>query len=258
MSLLAQMDQVLFRYVGYPYMRVTRDDSSFERIYYLLRFLRQQNTKVRLLDAGCSGAISLYMIERELPGLVSSFVGLDWKATRLYRRYKHFRTPHEFFDTNLDDDRNYGEFDVVWCSECLEHIIDDHSVFKRLCRSVKPGGHVLLSVPSEAHRKTYGPAMPELLKTSPTQDGAHVRLGYTPESLRKLAEGTSADLISVDAITRADLTYLRRGYRWSRPLQPLRMAYYTLARSKDDHYKLSATASDLEQFASIAAVYRVG
>jgi SAM-dependent methyltransferase len=258
MSFLAHVDHHLFRYVGYPYMRITRDDSSFERIFYLLDFLRGQDRRVRLLDAGCSGAISLYLIERETPELVSSFVGVDWKGSRLYSRFEHFRTPHEFFDANLDDDRNFGEFDVVWCSECLEHIVDDHGVFKRLCRSVKRGGHVVISVPSEAHRKSLAAALPELIETSPTQDGGHVRVGYTPETLLQLAAGTPAELIRVDAITRADESYLRRRFRWRPIFQPLRSAYYAMTRSRDDFYTLSATPSDFERFHSIGAVYRVG
>ena len=258
MSFLAQVDQCLFSYVGYPYMRITRDDSSFDRVLYLLRFLRQQNQRVRLLDAGCGGAISLYMIEREAPDLVSDFVGLDWKATRLSKRYKHFKTPHQFFDIDLDDDWNFGEFDVVWCSECLEDIVDDNGVFKKLCRSVKPGGHIVVSMPSEAHRKKLAGVLPELMETSSIQDGGHVRVGYTPESLLKLAAGTRAELVSVDAITRADVTYLRRRYHWGPKVQLLRNAYYSVARTQSDFYALGATQRDLELFQSVAAVYKVG
>jgi SAM-dependent methyltransferase len=258
MSFLAKLDHYLFRYVGYPYMRATRDDSSFERVFYLLRFLKEQNRPVRVLDAGCSGAIALYLIEREMPNLVQEYVGLDWKASRLYDRYKHFKTQHQFFDTNLDDDWNIGEFDVVWCSECLEHIIDDHGVFKKLCRSVRPGGHIVLSMPSEAHLKGLAKAMPELVETSSTQNGCHVRVGYTPESLRDLAEGTNAELLRVDAITRADETYIYRRYHWGPPLQSFRKVYYTLTRSTEDSYKIAATPNDLERFQSIASVYRVG
>jgi SAM-dependent methyltransferase len=257
MSLLPQVDQFLFSYVGYPYMRITRDDSSFERILYLIQFLRSRNERVRLLDVGCGGAISLYMVEREIPDLISGFVGADFKASRLYARYKDFKTPHEFHDTNLDDDWNFGQFDVAWCSECLEHIVDDNGVFKKICRSVKPGGHIVVSMPSEAYRESNAGNMPELMETSPTQDGGHVRVGYTPESLVELERGTSAELVQVDAITRSNAAYLRRRYRWSSALQPLRNTYYTLTRNESDFYTLSAKPGDLKEFQSIAAVYRV-
>jgi SAM-dependent methyltransferase len=257
MPLLPKVDQFMFDYVGYPYMRITRDDSSFERVLYLARFIKEQNRPVRVLDVGCGGAISLYMIEREVPNLVTGFVGADFRASRLYKRYHHFKTPHEFFDTNLDEEWNFGQFDVAWCSECLEHIVDDNGVFKKICRSIKPGGNIVVSMPSEAHRKAIAGALPELMETSPIQDGGHVRVGYTPDSLRDLARGTSAELIRVDGISKADVTYMRRRYRWGSELQPFRNTFYTLVRNESDFFALSAKPADFEQFLSIGAVYRV-
>jgi 2-polyprenyl-3-methyl-5-hydroxy-6-metoxy-1,4-benzoquinol methylase len=257
MSFLAKADHYLFRYAGYPYMRVTRDDASFERIRYLLQFLRTQNQPLRLLDAGCSGGVAFFMIEHEAPGLLAEYVGADFNAARLYGRYAHFKTPHQFFDTNLDDDWNHGQFDVVWCSECLEHIMDDGGVFKKLRRSVKPGGYIVVSMPSESFRKKLGKELPELLEVSPIQNGGHVRLGYTPESLRQMAQGTGAELVCIDAATRTDKTYMYRRNRWPSFLQPLRNLYYTLTRKQKDFYTLSATPDDLENYQSITAVFRV-
>ncbi len=257
MSFAAQMDQFMFRFLGYPYMRLTRDDSSFERTFYLLSIVRDQNRPLRLLDAGCGGAIALYTLDREAPGLISEYVGLDWRATRLYRRYQHLKTPHHFFNTDLGEDWSCGEFDIAWCSECLEHIIDDSGVFKKLCRSVKPGGYVVLSVPSEAYRRHFARLVPRLLETSPTQDGGHVRLGYTSASLGKLAEGTRAELIRVDAISKTDDTNVRRRMNWASKLAVFRNAYYTLTRSKPEFYSLQASQTDFEQFHSIAAVFRI-
>ncbi len=90
--------------------------------------------------------------------------------------------------------------DLLCAFEVLEHIEDDRGALVEWLRSVKPGGHLLLSVP--ANPKRYGPmdefaghfrrysseAMTELL-TSVGLDDVHVRLygaplGYLLEAVR--------------------------------------------------------------------------
>ena len=51
----------------------------------------------------------------------------------------------------LEDDGTipfgHGEFDLVWCSEVLEHIPDVGFALSELRRVLKPGGRLLLTVP---------------------------------------------------------------------------------------------------------------
>jgi SAM-dependent methyltransferase len=41
------------------------------------------------------------------------------------------------------------EFDLVLCVDVMEHIEEDEKVFSNLCRSLKPGGWLLISTPSD-------------------------------------------------------------------------------------------------------------
>jgi ubiquinone/menaquinone biosynthesis C-methylase UbiE len=66
-----------------------------------------------------------------------------------------------------------GSFDTALCTEVIEHIEDDASAVRELCRVLCPGGTLIVSVPVPP------PAI---------EDPAHVREGYTPEQMRLLLE----------------------------------------------------------------------
>ncbi|HWG57307.1 MAG TPA: class I SAM-dependent methyltransferase [Gaiellaceae bacterium] len=77
-----------------------------------------------------------------------------------------------------------GSYDVLCAFEVLEHVADDEAVLRQWAELVRPGGHVLLSVP----------AWPRLFGRSDDAAGHHRR--YEPQALRVLAE--RAGLIVVE------------------------------------------------------------
>ncbi|MDP9118525.1 MAG: class I SAM-dependent methyltransferase [Actinomycetota bacterium] len=74
--------------------------------------------------------------------------------------------------------------DLLCAFEVLEHIDDDAAALSEWLRYVRPGGHLLLSVPAHPHR--FGPM---------DHHAGHFRR-YAPDELRRLAE--SAGLVEVD------------------------------------------------------------
>jgi ubiquinone/menaquinone biosynthesis C-methylase UbiE len=50
-----------------------------------------------------------------------------------------------------------NEFDSVLCTQVLEHVYDHHTMMKEIYRVLKPGGHVILTVPFawELHEEPY-------------------------------------------------------------------------------------------------------
>jgi ubiquinone/menaquinone biosynthesis C-methylase UbiE len=66
-----------------------------------------------------------------------------------------------------------GRFDLVLCSEVLEHCEDDRAVLRELARVLRPGGTLVIAVP---------------VPPPPYVDDAHVRDGYTAEALCELLE----------------------------------------------------------------------
>lgn len=91
-------------------------------------------------------------------------------------------------------------FDLILCSEVLEHIVDDESALSELVRVLKTGGCLLISVPTP-------PAV---------FDPAHVREGYRREQLQTMLEAHSLELLDTRfcmyAIFRVFLKTYRQGY----------------------------------------------
>jgi SAM-dependent methyltransferase len=52
---------------------------------------------------------------------------------------------------------NDNSFDSVLCTQVLEHVYDHHTMMKEIYRVLKPGGHIILTVPFawELHEEPY-------------------------------------------------------------------------------------------------------
>lgn len=76
-----------------------------------------------------------------------------------------------------------GGFDLVACTQVLEHIEDDDRAADELARVTRPGGYLLLTVP-------HPPA--------PWPEGGHVREGYTLPDLEKRFGSRGMALLHAD------------------------------------------------------------
>jgi SAM-dependent methyltransferase len=89
------------------------------------------------------------------------------------------------FDSEVPDQPD-RDFDLVAAFEVLEHIGDDLDALRGWVRWLKPGGHVMVSVP--AHPERFGPS---------DEAVGHCRR-YTRESLTTLLESAGLDVLSVE------------------------------------------------------------
>ncbi len=123
--------------------------------------------------------------------------------------------------------------DVVVCTEVLEHVPDDVCAVSEMARVLKPGGFLVLSVPTP-------PAV---------FDPAHVREGYTRDQLDRMFEAAALEILdqrlSMFAVFQFVLRSWREGRiplalilvlawidRWTRMGPPMDIA--VLARRKKD------------------------
>jgi SAM-dependent methyltransferase len=248
-----RLDSLLLRFGGLTYARIVRDPSIHDRCEYLIDVIRSEiGHPVSVLDVGCGGGFTLFHLSRAR--LVSRYLGLDFNVERLRPRYEHISVPHEFKNLDLDTNWDFGEHDVVWCSETLEHLIDDSGVFAKICRATKPSGLIVVTMPSLTHRRRLGKSFPEFLAVSANQDGrSHVRIGYDETSLKSLAAGTRAQLMRIDAISRCDIAYYRRRYLWPAAAQIIHNIWVTMRQTPSDRFIFAP--DDFSQHQSIAAVY---
>ena len=121
-------------------------------------------------------------------------------------------------------------FDVATCFETIEHIIDDAGVLQSLASTLRPGGQLVLTAPSQNYipmnARDAGPFYE-------VEHGQHVRKGYTAERLSYLTEQAGLKVAEigfcsgwssqkVTALLRALTDHIGYGPAWALTL-PLRL-----------------------------------
>jgi 2-polyprenyl-3-methyl-5-hydroxy-6-metoxy-1,4-benzoquinol methylase len=191
------MRNALVRVIGWPATVLHGDPLMIDRWRWLRRHLREG--PLRTLDVGCgSGAFTLYAARR---GNVA--LGLSWDegCNRIARERARILglDGAEFLECDvreLDRGANgLGRFDQIICMETIEHIKDDRKLVADLAALLEPGGRLLLTTPAGGHRPLVGDDM-----LSETEDGGHVRYGYTTADLRALFAGAALEVVSEEAL----------------------------------------------------------
>lgn len=131
------------------------------------QFLGRHPLSGRVLNAGCGEGLYASILEAQ--PRVTTIVNVDLSRPAIARHAKDTR--HRDAQASvaaLPFDAHV--FDAAVCSEVLEHIPDDSAAVAELARVLKPGGLLLVSVPTPP-----APADPN-----------HVREGYGVEGLTRL------------------------------------------------------------------------
>jgi len=79
------------------------------------------------------------------------------------------------------------KFDQVLLIDVLEHIEDDFQALKTANRALKPGGYLVISVPTPLYPKYFGHEFAELV--------GHVRAGYTLGDLELMLRSTGFEIL---------------------------------------------------------------
>lgn len=176
------MSDLLVRVLGARALMLHGDPSVWDRYRWLRPRLRRG---VDVLDAGAgNGGFTIFAALAGNRALGLSFSPAEMGAAE--RRAALCGATTARFEVRdlraLADDPTLRErFDEVVCFEVLEHLLDDVGVLRALAATLRPGGRVLITVPSDDHR----PLFRERLSTA--EDGGHVRWGYSDARLRGLA-----------------------------------------------------------------------
>jgi 2-polyprenyl-3-methyl-5-hydroxy-6-metoxy-1,4-benzoquinol methylase len=154
----------------------------------------------RILDVGCAqGTLGLMLAEH---GFRVSL--LDVRSANIeYARARHERGQVEFhvglLGEQMPPDRDY---DVVVCTEVLEHVAEPSSLLSRLASKARPGGHVCVTTPNADYAlsalPSFGRAEQRVIDNAEVNslDGDAHRFLYTREELIALARGVGLRLAS--------------------------------------------------------------
>gem|GEM_PF-1640611 len=140
-----------------------------DRVAAALRARPLGAARPRLLDVGAGPGHLLCALAKALPTLELVGTDLSPRSLELARRAG---VPAELFPLDLESPGLAGEqaarlgpFDVVVCSEVLEHLGDDRAAVRQLRALLAPGGTLVVTVPGGkptrfdlriGHRRHYG------------------------------------------------------------------------------------------------------
>lgn len=151
----------------------------------------------RILDAGCGIGRHMWEFYRDRSVHV---VGIDmnWEDLRK-AKYTLNSMDHgaggSWLTANADVTRlpfKDEAFDVVICSEVLEHIPDNHAAVKELVRVLKPGKELVVSVPRYLPERICW-ALSEAYHNEP---GGHIRI-YKKKKLQIMLEAAGTKCWSI-------------------------------------------------------------
>ena len=153
----------------------------------------------RTLDAGCgAGEFTLYSARL---GNSSVGVSFDERLNHLAReRARLLRLANvKFVTADLRElDRvsaQWESFDQIICLETIEHILDDRKLLCDLARLLKANGRLLLTTPFKNSRPLLGDHL------SNTEDGGHVRWGYTHTEMEILFAECGLQVIGAEYLS---------------------------------------------------------
>ncbi len=135
-----------------PYTVKHKIDSEFHkrRIELTIDLVREaispRQSTPQILDLGCGQGHITERIRQALSGV--RVTGLDYSVSAIEYAHEHF--PEIDFAVGDAYDSPYvkGFFDVVVCNNIWEHVPDPLFLLSKIKRTVKPGGHLIISTPS--------------------------------------------------------------------------------------------------------------
>jgi 2-polyprenyl-3-methyl-5-hydroxy-6-metoxy-1,4-benzoquinol methylase len=125
---------------------------TIQRRYHFIfdsigKYLQSYNKKpLRVLDAGCGDGVQLKGIIK-IPEL--EIWGIDYNPIRTGRAGERFPTVNIVCGDLLDIPFKKKAFDIVLCSQVIEHIPQDDFLLEELAKVVKPEGLLILGTPNE-------------------------------------------------------------------------------------------------------------
>lgn len=152
----------------------------------------------RVLDVGCAqGTLGLMLAER---GFSVSL--LDVRSTNIdYSRARYERGNVNFHVGLLAEHTPPGaDYDVVLCTEVLEHVPEPSRLLSQLADKARSGGYVCLTTPNADYAfsalPSYGGANQQVIDTAEANslDGDAHRYLYTREELVALVRGVGLRL----------------------------------------------------------------
>lgn len=100
-----------------------------------------------VLDVGCGNGLVLYNLRRKYKNLY----GIELSRERAILSEKTLRKYNaKILNINIEDKTTLKEnfFDLIICSDVVEHLVDIYSSFNEMRRLLRPGGRLIIITPN--------------------------------------------------------------------------------------------------------------
>lgn len=114
-----------------------------------LKFIQNQVEKIKpplqILEVGCGNGNICYQIAH----LGHQVVGIDLSKESIDYANEHFAMPNLSYKTlPAESIDGHSLYDVIICSEVLEHLVEPSKVLTQIFRMLKPNGIAIITVPN--------------------------------------------------------------------------------------------------------------
>jgi 2-polyprenyl-3-methyl-5-hydroxy-6-metoxy-1,4-benzoquinol methylase len=101
--------------------------------------------KIHILDYGCGDGYWAILFSQIKDCCV---VGVDYNPLRI-QRAKEAASKANFYQADLQQSNTFGQFDIVFCSQVIEHIQDDILFLTMIKNFMKQDSRLILGTPNE-------------------------------------------------------------------------------------------------------------
>jgi 2-polyprenyl-3-methyl-5-hydroxy-6-metoxy-1,4-benzoquinol methylase len=117
---------------------------SVENFFQFMKDKGLLSNDLTILDSGCGSANLLNLISSEFPS--ADLTGADFSESKLNQCRTLY--PHIKFELNDIHDELEKQYDLILCTEVLEHLLYPHRALKSLLTGVSNAGKVFITVPN--------------------------------------------------------------------------------------------------------------
>lgn len=129
-----------------------KQEKKIARTIKRLRSIRRHVKRGQFLDVGCNVGFAVEAARRS--GFTATGIEIDSKAVDYAKT--HF-PENQFFATTIEQYGPNQTYDLVHCTEVIEHVTDPVAFAKHLARLTSPGGYLFLTTPDAGHWRVPKP-----------------------------------------------------------------------------------------------------
>ena len=144
------MKKILFKIFGPFALLIFGDLLVLDRWLWLRKYLKKTNNNEKILDIGCGNggfSINLSLLGYKVVGVSNQ----EENIINAIESAKYFDVKNVSFinaDVFRINEMFSDEFDIIVCTEVVEHILDDNKLFQVIFKLLKPGGQLYLTTPN--------------------------------------------------------------------------------------------------------------